>query len=146
MNRTIHKKTILSSTRHLEEVRGFVATYAREARLSEKEVGQLQMAVDEACANIIEHAYGGEADHEIDVAVIVEPTRFVVRIRDEGAPFKTEAYTAPDIQQLVRHRRGGGLGVHLMRRLMDRVEYRTRGRTNEVHLIKYRNGKTAEGG
>ena len=146
MNRTIHKTKISSSTHHLEEVRRFVETYAREARLSEKDVGQLQMAVDEACANVIEHAYGGEAGHEIDVAVIVEPARFVVRIRDEGAPFKAEAYAAPDVQQLVQRRRGGGLGVHLMHRLMDRVEYRTHGRTNEVHLIKYRNGKTAAGG
>lgn len=140
---TTHHLTVSSETRYLGEVRRFVARHAEGADLSEQAVQQLRMAVDEACANVIEHAYEGDASREIDVAVIVAPGRFTVRIRDEGRPFQQEQYNTPNVRELVKHRRSGGLGVQLMHRLMDRVEYRTREGTNEVHLTKYRNGRQA---
>lgn len=133
--------TIPSATRHLGAVRQFVAERAEAEGLSEESVQALRMAVEEACANIIEHAYAGDASQEIDVAVIADADRFTVRIRDEGEPFRPEKYHTPDVRELVKRRRSGGLGVHLMRRLMDQVEYRTRPEgTNEVRLTKYRNG------
>lgn len=133
--------TIPSSTRHLGEVRRFVEQHAQEAALPEDVVEQLRMAVDEACSNVIEHAYDGDEDCEINVAVIVAPDRFTIRIRDKGRPFRPQAYRPPDVKRFVQQRRSGGLGVHLMRQLMDRVEYHTRGAVNEVRLIKYRNGE-----
>lgn len=132
--------TIRSSTHHLGEVRRFVEEHAHGAQLPDEQVEQLRMAVDEACSNVIEHAYKGDEDCTIEVAVIVAPDRFTVRIRDEGRPFRPQAYTPPDVKQFVQQRRSGGLGVHLMRQLMDRVEYNTQGAVNEVRLVKYRNG------
>ncbi|NNE71455.1 MAG: ATP-binding protein [Rhodothermales bacterium] len=138
MANRIHKLTIPSSTRYLEDVRQFVEIHAEKARLPEDSVQQLKMAVDEACANVIEHAYSGNTDQPIDIAVIVKPDRFTVRIRDEGVGFNPDAYQEPDLARIARSRRAGGLGVHIMHRLMDQVEYRQRGRTNECCLTKYR--------
>lgn len=138
MANRIHKLTVPSSTRYLEDVRQFVEIHAEKAKLSEDDVQQLKMAVDEACANVIEHAYSGNADQPIDIAVIVKPDRFTVRIRDEGVGFDPDAYQEPDLARIARSRRAGGLGVHIMHRLMDQVEYRQRGRTNECCLTKYR--------
>ncbi len=134
----IHKLTIPSSTRYLEDVRQFVERHAERAKLPEDSVQQLKMAVDEACANVIEHAYKGDTERPIDIAVIVRPDRFTVRIRDEGEGFDPAVYQEPDLTRIVRSRRAGGLGVHIMHRLMDQVEYRQRGRTNECCLTKYR--------
>lgn len=134
----IHKLTIPSSTRYLEDVRLFVERHAEKAKLPDDTVQQLKMAVDEACANVIEHAYKGNTDQPIDIAVIVRPDRFTVRIRDEGVSFDPEAYQEPDLTRIARARRAGGLGVHIMHRLMDQVEFRQRGRTNECRLTKYR--------
>ncbi len=146
MARSVHQKTFPSSTRHLSRVRRFVQAYAEAAGLSETAVEQCCVAVDEACANVIKHAYHGDEGREIDIAVITEPDRFTVRIRDEGDPFQPAAYTEPDIRKQIKRRRGGGLGVYLMRRFMDDVAYATRGRVNEVRLTKYRNGRREEDG
>ena len=138
MKHNIHKLTIPSSTRYLEDVRRFVESHASDADFSGDIVEQLKMAVDEACTNVIEHAYQGEAEHPIDIAVIVKPDRLTVRIRDEGQGFNPASYAEPDLLKSAKARRAGGFGVHIMKRLMDHVEYRTRGRTNECCLTKYR--------
>lgn len=140
MARTIHTLTIPSSTRELEKVRRFVETHAREANLSENDIEQVRVAVDEACTNVIKHAYQGDDGQKIDIAVIVTPDRFVVRIRDKGRPFNQKNYEKPDVLEFARRRKGGGLGVYLIRQLMDNVEYCTCGSANEVRLTKYRNG------
>lgn len=138
MARSTHTLTIPSSTRYLEEVRNFVARHAVKAKFPEQAVEQFKIAVDEACTNVIKHAYRGEDAHRIDIAVIVEKDRFTVRIQDQGRAFRPEVYTEPDIFALAKKRRSGGFGVHIMRRLMDNVEYRQHGGTNEVLLTKYR--------
>lgn len=140
MARSIHKLTIPSSTRFLDDVRRFVERHAQAAEFSEDDVARFKLAVDEACTNVIEHAYADEENHEIDVAIIIDSDRLTIRIRDRGRAFNEDSYSPPDIFEYVRRRRGGGLGVHLMHQLMDQVEYKSRGRVNEVHLTKYRNG------
>lgn len=142
--RSIYTLTIPSSTRYLEDARRFVETYAAQADFPDTTVQQFKMAVDEACTNIIEHAYGGEADHPIDIAVIVEPARFTVRIRDKGLAFDPATYQEPNLFEFAKKRRSGGFGVLIMRRLMDHVEYRTRGKVNEVYLTKYRSNGDGE--
>jgi serine/threonine-protein kinase RsbW len=137
--RSVHTITIPSSTRYLEDARRFVETYARAADLTDDTVEHFKIAVDEACTNVIKHSYKGDASHQIDIACIIDHNYFTVRIRDEGISFHPELYHEPDIFDLAKRRRAGGLGVHMMRRLMDRVEYRKRGKVNEVHLTKYRN-------
>lgn len=138
MTRRIHTLTVPSSTRFLEDVREFVAQHATEAEFGPDAVEQLKMAVDEACTNVIEHAYKGEGEKPIDVAVIIQPDRLTVRIRDVGESFDPAKYREPDLVQFARNRKTGGFGVHIMRQLMDQVEYRTRGGTNECCMTKYR--------
>lgn len=145
MTRSTYTKIIPSSTRYLEEVRRFVEAHALAAHLPVSTVEQFKVAVDEACTNVIKHAYHGEDGHRIEVVVVVKPDRFTVCIRDEGDAFDREAYEEPDLLRIARRRRGGGLGVHLMRRLMDHVEYQSHDRLNEVRLTKYRTSNATSG-
>ena len=131
--------TIPSSTRYLEDVREFVTKKAQSAEFSESVVEQLKIAVDEACTNVIKHAYDGEGEHVIDIAVIITHDKLVVRIRDRGRSFDPNTYSEPNLIEFAKSRKGGGLGVHIINRLMDRVEYRTKGGVNECCLVKYRN-------
>ncbi len=94
--------------------------------------------MDEACANVIEHAYGGVESNSIDVDVVVKRDCLTVRIRDEGEPFIDAAYREPDIFEYASKKKSGGFGVHLMRKLADRVEYRSRGKSNICCLTMYR--------
>jgi len=144
VKRRIHTLTVPSSTRYLEDVREFVAQHAVDAEFTPDAVEQLKMAVDEACTNVIEHAYQGQSEQPIDIAVIVQPDRLTVRIRDEGRSFNAAQYREPDLVQFARNRKAGGFGVHIMRQLMDQVEYRTRGRKNECCMTKYRDHRSGE--
>jgi serine/threonine-protein kinase RsbW len=134
---TTHKLTVPSSTRYLEDVRDFVTGHAAEAGFSPDVIEQLKIAVDEACTNVIKHAYKGDGEKVIDLAVIITNDKFVIRLRDRGVSFSPTDYEEPNLIELAKRRRSGGLGVHIMNRLMDRVEYRTHGGVNECCLVKY---------
>ena len=136
--RSTYHISIPSSTRHLEKVRRFVEEHTVEAGFNEENVEQFKVAVDEACTNVIKHAYEGDEHHQVDVAVIIDTDRCTVCISDQGIAFSPEEYNQPDIFELAKKRQAGGFGVHIMRRLMDHVEYATHGKTNEVRLTKYR--------
>lgn len=135
--------TIPSATRYLARVRRFVDEQATAAGLSEKAASEVQLAVDEACANAIEHAYGGDAGGTVEVVTKRAPGRFVVVIRHTGVPFDVSKYQPPDLARAADERWSGGFGVALMHRLMDEVAYRRRGRVSEVHLVKFLNGDEA---
>lgn len=123
----------------LEAVRRFVALRAAEAGLGERAVEQVKLAVDEACANVVEHAYGGEEGHTISVRIEADEARLVVRIRHTGRGFEPDRYHGPlALADAAIQRRKGGFGVQIMQRLMDEVAYSTRGRVSEVRLTKYR--------
>lgn len=140
MPESAHSLSIPGATQHLGKVRRFVEKHAREARLGEQAIAHIKMAVDEACANIIEHAYDDDRQ-EISVLVMIDTERFTVCIRDQGRPFRPESWSEPNLFRIAESRRGGGLGVQIMRSLMDQVEYTTRGDTNEVRLTKFRCGQ-----
>lgn len=137
MPESAHSLRIPGATRHLGEVRRFVEKYAREADLGEEAISHVKIAVDEACANVIKHAYD-EDGRAIAIRVAVDSERFTVCIEHQGRPFRPELWSEPDIFRIAESRRGGGLGVQIMRSMMDRVEYATRGDTNEVRLTKFR--------
>jgi len=135
---TEHSLVIRSTTKNLDRVRNFVGRHATAALLSPSDVENVKMAVDEACANVIEHAYGNESDHVIEITILTFEDRLVVRLRDKGRKFDQETYQEPDLATFVRQKKSGGFGVHLMRKLMDEVEYRHLDGQNETLLIKYR--------
>lgn len=132
---TIH---IESRTERLNAVREFVSGAARGFGFSDEDVGKIALAVDEACTNVIKHAYKYDPGRDIAVTVSGSEKTFEVSIRDHGTAFNPAAIEQPDMKEYLTHFRRGGLGVLLMRSLMDKVEYAIEpGRQNEVRLIKY---------
>ncbi len=139
MSESAHSLCIPGETQRLGEVRRFVEQYARKAGLCEEAIAHVKIAVDEACANVIKHAYD-EDGRDIAIRVSIDSERFTVCIEDQGRPFRPELWSEPDIFRIAESRRGGGLGVQIMRSLMDQVEYASRGDTNQVRLTKFRGG------
>jgi serine/threonine-protein kinase RsbW len=101
----------------------FVADAARCAGFDRCTVYQVQLAVDEACSNIIEHAYGGEGPGVIECSHRVEDGNLTVVLRDYGDPFDPESVPEPDIEADLEERTGGGLGLFFIRRIMDEVTF-----------------------
>ena len=132
-----HLLVVPSATRYLKKVRRFIRGHGRKADYPEEVISEICTAVDEACANIIEHAYKGQPDKEVRIEVAIKPTCCEVSLSDEGDTFDRSAYREPDVVLLTQRRASGGLGVRMIRSLMDLVEYKTRGSTNEIKLTKY---------
>jgi len=123
---------------HLATVSEFVAAGARRAGLSEDDVFAIQMAADEACTNSIEHAYNGRRG-EVRVCCWSEGDDYVVRITDFGDVFDPESVPSPDTTSPLTERPIGGLGLFLMRELVDQVIFQSDPeRGNQVILRKRR--------
>jgi len=108
----------------------------------ETHVAQLvSLAVDEAVANVMEHAYGNyeaQANQEIQIILDVNPNRLEILIRDRGRAFDPDLIAQVDIREHVRKGEKGGLGIYLMRKIMDEVNYSFKqGMHNELQMIKY---------
>jgi serine/threonine-protein kinase RsbW len=129
--------TIESRTERLIEVRDFVSMAARKFGFSDEEVSKIALAIDEACTNIIKHAYAFDPTQQIAITVGGTRGTFEVLISDHGRRFNPSSIPSPDMKEYLSHYRRGGLGVYLMRSLMDKVEYSILPGKNEVRLIKY---------
>ena len=123
----------------LTEIAAFITQAAHQAGLNDDEVFHVEMAVDEACSNIIEHAYAAQAG-DIDLACRCPLAgQFEVVIRDSGQPFDPEEVpptnmNAPaDLDNLNE----GGLGLYFMRKLMDEVRFEVvPGQGNSLTMLK----------
>jgi serine/threonine-protein kinase RsbW len=130
--------TVPSQTATLKQVRRFVATAARRFGFSTDDASKIALAVDEACTNIIKHAYDFADDKIIHLSILMRDGKFEVLITDHGKPFNPDAIKLPVMKEYLSHYRHGGLGMYLMKSLMDRVEYRIRpGLKNQVSLVKF---------
>jgi serine/threonine-protein kinase RsbW len=126
-----------SSTENLAMIREFAASVGGQAGLAESEIAKLELAVDEACANVIEHAYGRDVTKDVLVRVTFDETELRVSVIDEGSGFDPSQLPEPELKELVRERKTGGLGFRLIRALMDEVKYRLApGQKNELHMTK----------
>lgn len=116
----------------LNEIRNYYTKAAEEAELDNQSICDVQLAVDEAATNIIDHAYGGEDKGEIECSYIAQPGKLEVIIRDQGEPFDPGNVRPPDLQSDVCQRDQGGLGLHFMKTLMDSVEFSFNGQGGNV--------------
>lgn len=107
----------------LAVIADFVGDAARDAGLDDDEVFHVQVAVDEACTNIIEHAYGGEDRGEITLHCQGRDGDFVVTIHDQGAPFDPSAVPEPQFNGSLEGLWEGSFGLYFIRRLMDEVHF-----------------------
>lgn len=101
----------------------FVTLAAEDAGLNERAAYAVQMAVDEACSNIIEHAYGGEGRGVIECTCRIDDDGLTIVLRDYGCFFDPTRVPDPNLQAGLEDRSNGGLGLYFMRRLMDEVHF-----------------------
>jgi len=107
----------------LDQIRDFVGEVARTGGFSEKDVYSIQLATDEAASNVIEHAYHGATNGQLEIRVDVNDETITIILHDTGIPFDTSAVRQPNLKADLGRRQVGGLGIYLMRKLMDEVRY-----------------------
>lgn len=129
--------TVKSQTENLSEIRDFVSGNAVEAGIPGSTIDNIILAVDEACTNIIKHAYKLSPKGEIIIRIDYDEEKFTITIIDYGKSFEPDRVPRPDLQKYYLEHRVGGLGMYLMKSLMDNVEYITvPGKYNQVLLSK----------
>ncbi len=122
----------------LEKIAEFVTREARGSHFSENDVCCIETAVDEACSNIIEHAYQGENIGDIECTVNLIPEGIVIALKDTGRPFNINKYKPPNLKSPLRNRKTHGLGLYFIKKMMDKVELSCDGSANILLLTKYR--------
>ncbi|MCQ3938041.1 MAG: ATP-binding protein [Chloroflexi bacterium] len=122
----------------LDEIREVVAQVARAGGFSEKTIYSLQLAADEASSNIIEHAYEGESDASLDLVCEMRGNEIVIILRDWGKSFDPSGVKDPNLSADLSSRQVGGLGMYLMRKLMDTVRYESNARTGNLLIMTKR--------
>jgi len=134
-----YKLRIPSQTDNLEIIRFFVGKVARKVGFSDDDVGKIELAVDEACTNVMKHAYKEDVpDKSLDVAVQIDYQKLTLVVTDHGKGFDPGQIHLPDMKEYLAELRVGGLGIYLMKTLMDEVDYDIKpGVSNQVRMVKY---------
>lgn len=122
---------------YLDEIREFVGGIARAGGFSDKDVYNIQLATDEAASNIIEHAYEKITDGVLELSCGIHGDAITIILIDRGESFDPSEVPLPDLKADLSERKIGGLGIFLMRKLMDEVHYEPRSdKSNVLTMIK----------
>jgi serine/threonine-protein kinase RsbW len=144
-DKTKYNLKIPSRTDNLELIRSFVSNIAAMVGFDADETYKIELAVDEACANVVKHAYEQKhSDHQIDLVIEIDVDKLVIIISDQGKGFDIKKVLSKDMKEYLAEMRVGGLGIHLIKALMDDVEFVSKpGTRTQVKMTKYlmKNGK-----
>lgn len=131
--------TISGDFENLAQIGDFVTQAAAGAGLDDKAVYAVQMAVDEACTNIIEHAYGGEGNGAIQIMCAAQPDGLQITLIDQGRPFAPDQVAAFDPAAPLSERKRRGMGMFFIYKLVDAVDYQfDTPQGNQLTLFKSR--------
>ena len=133
-----YRLKIPSITENLQMIREFVLKIAAKAGFNEETREQIALAVDEACTNVIKHAHHHDARRLMDIQIQTDINKMKIIITDKGHGFDITKLKDPDLEKFIKESKHGGLGIYLIKTLMDEVNYEFNpGVKNQVELTKY---------
>lgn len=158
MERKIFLK-VPGETVHLALIRKVIAEIAGKVGFPEEEVAKIEMAVDEACTNVIEHSYGAEdeaeagyewrredeVDRPVELRVKINREKISITLADRGRGFDP-SQVEPDLEKYLASVSMGGLGIYVLKTFMDEVRYSHEPAVgNVLKMVKYFESKTTDG-
>jgi serine/threonine-protein kinase RsbW len=131
--------TVPGRFEYLATIADFIAEAGRDAGFDQDMIFHVQMAVDEACSNVIEHAYQGQDKGEISLVCDCEGKEWVVAIHDSGRSFDPTSVPEPSLNANLDDIKTGGLGLYFIHQLMDEVEFTfDKDKGNKLRMVKRR--------
>ncbi|MGD2156330.1 MAG: ATP-binding protein [Anaerolineales bacterium] len=122
---------------NLENIRKYFAEAAQKAGLDSASIYAVKLAVDEACTNIIEHAYGGEDRGMIQCSYEIIEDGLRITLRDSGDSFDPSTVPEPDYNVPLVELKTRGAGIFLIKQLMDEVQFDFKaGNSNILRMVK----------
>jgi serine/threonine-protein kinase RsbW len=128
-----------SKSSELEKIRKFVAVAANNCGFSDKDSYNIALAVDEACSNLIKYAKSNKDNTDIEVRIDCSDSNALsVYIADDAAPFNPLTIESPDMKEYLIKMKKGGLGIHIMKLVMDEIKYfpKTKKSPKNILLLK----------
>lgn len=113
-----------------------VEHFLHEKHIPQSTINKILLCVDELVTNIIAHAYVDDAEHAVSLEVRVFPEHLELELRDDGVAFDPTVQTRPSVIKSIEDREVGGLGIHLVLTIMDKVEYDREGDYNVLRTVK----------
>ena len=134
---------VKSELKSLAALGDFITETLSKFGSDQNPIYQVNLAVDEACTNIIKHAYSGGKG---DISLILEFLNddLIVTITDKGKPFDPNSIPTPDLSSGLDKRKEGGLGIYFMHKLMDEVSYSFNHKGNRLTMRKRLSRRLAE--
>ena len=126
-----------SEASELTRLEAFAEAFVRDRGLADEERARLLVILEELFTNVVTHGYGGEFEaYSVAVALDWRRGRLTINFIDDGPPFDPLAYSAPDLDAPAEQRPIGGLGIAIVRALVDRARYCRQGQRNHLHLVR----------
>lgn len=119
-----HTIVLTNQLTELERVAHEVEAFGQAQGLDAKLIANVSLAVDEIVTNVISYGYPEGGAHAITVRLALCAHDLVIEVEDDARPFNPLEIAPPDLSQAAADRAIGGLGLHLVRKMMDRLEYR----------------------
>jgi len=113
---------IACTTENLKEVRQFVNSSLSRYSIPESDLNMIVLAVDEICANRIIHSNNSDKNNTLEVIISDNEDGLLFNIKDRGVYYDNTAQSDPNISDLIKEKRKGGIGLMLVRRIMDTIE------------------------
>ncbi|MFC0262359.1 ATP-binding protein [Fontibacter flavus] len=130
------KLKLYCNTGQLVILRNFLEKILDDTPLSEIERHQVILAVEEVCANLIIHSHACNPTTYIELKTRILDGQAIFEIMDFGEGFNILEYQEPEISQVIKTKRKGGLGIMLVKKIMDKIEFESNGSKNTCRLFK----------
>ena len=134
--RDVKSIVLPNDTQEVPRLAAFVDEVCEELGINATATVQMNLALEEAVVNVMEYAYPKNISGQVLVEAEISPDQVVFTITDSGIPFDPTAQAEPDITQSLEERPIGGLGIHLVRHIMDDIQYERKDDKNILTLIK----------
>jgi len=140
MFRNVKKEEIAipAQMSYMGQVRDFIEHIGAKYKYSDKIINSYKLVIEEACTNIIRHGYRDIKGGEISIKAIIRQQSLTIVILDQGISYDPRQAQTPDLEKYIQIGKKGGLGIFMMRKLMDDVQYNITSRGNELRLTKQR--------
>lgn len=136
MESTEPEKIVIPATiEAIEQVAIFLEERLEEADVPVMDAARIQLAAEEAVTNVITHGYEGEPG-DVSIRCTTSEDKVMITITDTGSAFDPTKIPPADVTADLDHRNIGGLGIHLIRSVMDEVTYARDGGENRLTLVK----------
>jgi serine/threonine-protein kinase RsbW len=125
-------KMVVELTKHIATINQFIPSESQ----------MIALAVDEAITNVIKHSYRSEKDRDIRLEYYTDGNGLKIKIVFTGVPPVFTEHGV-DLNKMIKEKKKGGLGVELMRRIMDSVVYKTENDLNYCEMVKWKAKKSS---